>query len=123
MKELIGLILIISGLVLLTRVDDKDNDFYWYDRTYTVLEKNQSEHIYKGQSNPDYYLTVSYNDDQEFNWTKSVSGSTYFSQKIGHSYKIRDTKPSYEIGHWIVFVVMGIGVFVLSYGLAHNLSV
>ena len=118
MTRIIGFFLLVFGFYLLFWVDSKSNDLFWYTRTYTLVEKNQSEHMYKGSSHPDYYFTVRYHDDQNFIWTKSVSGVTYFSQNVGNQYTIRDTRKSYDTANWVILFILLGGCIVFGIGVA-----
>lgn len=89
MKGIIGLVLIIIGFVSLFWTG---NDLLFHTRTYTLISKHQSEHKYKGNYHPDYYITVRYDDDTKFNWTKSVGGASYFSMTEGSRYNEREPK-------------------------------
>lgn len=79
MKKIKGLVLIVlgvlifmSGLVILTSSTDRDNNYFYYSRGYTLIEKNQGGHEYKGRYNGDYFFTVRYDDDKNTFWTKEV---------------------------------------------------
>jgi hypothetical protein len=87
MKGIIGFVLIVIGFSLLYWVSDKDNKLFFYTRTYTLITKHQSEHYYKGNYRPDYYITVKYDDDSNFYWTKSIGGASYFSMTEGRRYE------------------------------------
>lgn len=122
MKGIIGLVLIIIGLGLMIWSCNKDNDLFYYNRPYTLIKKHQSEHLYKGKYKPDYYFTVSY-DDKEYNWTKSVQGTVYFSRYENGRYFERDIKPhSYIICvFWLVGIFCLVGIVLISSALTDDM--
>ena len=105
MKGIIGLALIVIGFGLLIWGVNEKNDLFHYTRTYTLITKHQSEHSYKGSYHPDYYITVRYDDDSQFNWTKSVGGASYFSMTEGRKYEEREENNNFTV---LIFVMFGI---------------
>jgi hypothetical protein len=120
-----GLLFIGFSLCYLAMVlDNKSNDDYWYTRTYTVIKMHQSEHMYKGKSQPDYFLTKHYEDDLNHYWTAEVSGSMYFSSHVGGVYIERDIKPDgpYNFILGVLIVICVIGIIMLAIGIVEELD-
>ncbi len=114
MKGIIGLAFIVIGFGLLIWGGNEKNDFFHHTRTYTLITKHQSEHSYKGKYHPDYYITVKYDDDNQFNWTKSVGGASYFSMTEGCRYEERADNKSITILFLLVVGFMLVGSIFLS---------
>ena len=98
--------------------DNSNSDFFNYDRPYTLIEKNQGGHEYKGRSYGDYFFTVKYDDDKGTLWTKEVSGTKFFSQQVNGRYIERARKSFF--GMYVLFLsiglIIGIILFAISIG-------
>jgi len=113
MKAWIGLIVIIFSFWVMIWGGNRDNDYTWYTRKYTVIEKNQGEHRYKGNYYDDYYLTLKYDDDPTHLWVKGVRGETYFAVKVNSRYLERDEKhEAFIILSFMLLFVAGVALLI-----------
>lgn len=116
MKIWLGLIFIVLAIVGMLWSGNKSNDVTHYNRAYTVTEKNQGEHRYKGSYYDDYFLTVKYVDDSTHCWVKGVRGETYFSVQVGSRYLEREEK-SLAFYFIIAILLFAFGLFFFFDGL------
>lgn len=106
-------------------VNNRDNSTFWYTRTYTVIEKNQSEHQYKGSWKPDYYVTVKYEDEPNTLYTEYFNGAKYYNVKEGQSYTKRDivNERKYNRANWITLGIAFVGIVMMSIAVANSMEI
>jgi len=117
MKGILGLILIIISAISFVISENRDNDFFWCDRPYRVVERHESQHTYKGHAVPEYYLTVKYNDQPTTLTCFGVYGSEYFLQKEGTTHVSRIN--NFEWPAYVELVLVIIGCVLLSIYMAN----
>lgn len=103
---IIGLILLVFGFALFLLSVETKSDIFWHNKSYVVIEHNQSQHEYKGRAIPEYYLTVKYEDNSTSCF--EVSGSSYFLHKDGSSGNSRIENYKFVPGLSIIIMIIGI---------------
>lgn len=89
----INLILFFLGVFALFSINA---DYTHYSRSCIIIAKNQSEHLYKSKSYPDYYFTVLWQDRNKERETFGVSPECYFDTNIQERVYFSRLQPKYE---------------------------
>lgn len=120
-----GFLLIVGVFVCIFGVlENKNNDDFWKDRTYTLVEKHMGAHEYKGRVLSDHYVTIQYSDEPNTLWTREESGADYYSMKEGRTYTERGPKDEKLMNKlFLGLMLLGFaGVIFLSVSLANSMS-
>ncbi len=105
-------------------LNNENNDQFWRDRKYTLIEKHPGAHEYKGKVVEDHYVTIQYSDEPNTLWTREVSGASYYSMDEGKTYSERGPKDEKLLNRLnLALIAIGFfGIVIMSIGIANSME-
>lgn len=111
-----GLLVMVAGVLTGLTLNDRDDDIWWKDRYYTVLEKHSPSLQEHGRRvYVEHYITLRYEDDGS-SYVKEISPAKFFAVKEGGRYAERvERDVTYSLRSLVlILTILGLLLFCLG---------